>query len=104
MVINLRQEMASMPYSEEAVATGAARRYALRPEQVAAVLADPAVNPFSVLKNLSAVRINVWVDQQRMVLVGLRVAGDTTARPDAFLLELRVTEIEPDGLRIDPPR
>ena len=31
-------------------------------------------------------------------------AGDTTTRPDAFLLELRVTEIEPDGLRIDPPR
>lgn len=104
VVINLRQEMASMPYSEETVATGAARRYALRPEQVAAVLADPAVNPFPVLKTLPAVRIDVWVDQQRMVLVGLRVAGDTTARPDAFLLELRVTEIEPDGLRIDPPR
>lgn len=104
VVTNLRQEMASMPYTEETVATGPARRYVLRPEQVAVILADPAVNPFPVLKTLPAVRIDVWVDQQRMVLVGLRAAGDTTTRPEAFLLELRVTEIEPDGLRIDPPR
>lgn len=104
VVTGLRQEMASMSYRKEAVETGTARRYTLRPEQVTAVLADPSLNPFPVLKTLPAVRIDVWVDEQRMVLVGLRVAGDTAARPEAFLLEVRVAEIEPDGLRIDPPR
>lgn len=104
VVTGLRQEMASMPYREETVATGAARCYTLRPEQVAMVIGDASLNPFPVLKTLPAVRIDVWVDQQRMVLVGLRVTGDTATRPEAFLLELRVTEIEPGGLRIDPPR
>ena len=54
--------------------------------------------------NVDDVRIDVWVDEQRKVLVGLRVTADTATRPEAFLLELRVTEIEPAGLRIDPPR
>lgn len=103
-VARLREELAVMPYSEGVVATGLARRYTLRPEQVARVVGDPSLNPFPVLKTLPRVLIDLWVDQQRMVLVGLRVAGDTAARPEAFLLEVRVTEIEPAGLRIDPPR
>ena len=93
-----------MPYREETAPTGAARRYTLRPDQVATVLGDASLNPFPVLKTLPAVRIDVWVDEQRKVLVGLRVTGDTATRPEAFVLNIRVTEIEPAGLTIDPPR
>lgn len=103
-IARLRQEIASMPYGEETVGTGPARRYTLRPDQVALVVGDASLNPFPVLKTLPAVRIELWIDEQRKVLVGLRVAGDTATQPEAFLLELRITEIEPPGLRIDPPR
>ncbi len=104
LVARLRQELASMPYREETVATGAARRYTLRPDQVALILVDSSLNPFLVLKTLLSVRVDIWIDEQRRVMVGLRVAGDTATRPEAFVLDIRVTEIEPDGLRIDPPR
>lgn len=104
LVARLRKEVASMPYREETVATGAARRYTLRPDQVALVVADTSLNPFPVLNTLPSVRIDLWVDHARQVLVGLRVTGDTVTRSEVFLLEVRVTEIEPAGLRIDPPR
>lgn len=103
-VLRLRQEMATMPYREESVVTGAARRYTLRPEQVTRVVADTQLNPFPVLRTLRAVRIDLWVDQQRNVLVGLRVGADSATQSDAFLLELKVTEIEPAGLKIEAPR
>ncbi len=103
-VVQLRQAIASMPFREEQIQTGTARRYTLQPEQVQSILDDPAVNPFSVLRTLSAVRIDIWVDQAENVLVGVRVRGDTTTQVEAFQLDLRVTEIEPDGLTIEPPR
>ena len=68
------------------------------------MVGDTSLNPFPVLKTLPAMQIDVWVDEQRKVLVGSRVTADTATRPEAFLLELRVTEVEPAGLRIDPPR
>lgn len=103
-IARLREEIASMPYRQETVATGTARRYTLTPEQVAQVVGDASINPFVVLSTLPAVRIDLWVDEQRKVLVGVRVSGDTATQPEAFLLEVWITEIEPPGLRIDPPR
>ncbi len=103
-IARLREEIASMPYRQETAATGTARRYTLTPEQVARVVGDASINPFVVLKTLPAVRIDLWVDEQHKVLVGLRVTGDTATQPEAFLLELWITEIEPPGLRIEPPR
>ncbi|TAK73575.1 MAG: hypothetical protein EPO16_12350 [Dehalococcoidia bacterium] len=100
----LRTEIASMPYQQETVATGPARRYSMRPEQVASILGDAALNPFAVLATLPAVRIDFWIDERRNVLVGVRVAGDTAMQAEAFLLDIHVTEMEPPGLRIDPPR
>ena len=103
-IAQLRKELATMPYREETVATGPARRYTLRPDQVALVVADPSINPFAVLKTLPAVRIDLWIDQERLVLVGLRTSADSPTLSDAFVLELRVTEIEPTGVTIEAPR
>ena len=103
-VTDLRDQLASMPYREETVATGVARRYTLRPQQVAAIVNDPELNPFPVLKSMPAVRIDFWVHEARRVIVGLRVAGDTATKPEAFLIELSLTELDVPGLRIDPPR
>ena len=103
-VAGLRQQLGEMPYREETIATGPARRYTLRPEQVAAVIADPQINPFAVLRRAPVIRIDLWIDQSRDVLVALRVSADTVTQAEAFLLELRVTEIEPPGLTIEAPR
>lgn len=99
-----RAEFPAMPYREESVATGPARHYTLRPDQVKALVADSALNPFPVLKTLPDVRVDIWVDEAAGVVVGLRAVGDTATQPEAFVLEIRVTEIEPAGLAIDPPR
>jgi hypothetical protein len=100
----MRRELGEMPYREETITTGPARRYTLRPEQVAAVIADPQINPFAVLRRVPVIRIDLWIDQSRNVLVALRVSADTETQTEAFLLELRVTEIEPPGLTIEAPR
>lgn len=102
--VQLRTEMVSMSYRQESVPTGPARCYTLSPEQAASILGDAALNPFTMLTTLPAVRIDFCVDEGRNVLVGLRVAGDTTTQAEAFLLDIHVTEMEPPGLRIDPPR
>ncbi|RLT42942.1 MAG: hypothetical protein DWI58_05420 [Chloroflexi bacterium] len=103
-VVGLRQQLGEMPYREEAISTGPARRYTLLPEQVAAVIADPQINPFAVLRRVAVVRIDLWIDQSRNVLVALRVSGDTATQAEAFLLELHVTEMDPAGLTIEAPR
>lgn len=103
-VIWLRGELGSMAYREETITTGPARRYTLRPEQVTRLISNHQLNPFPVLKTLSTVRIDLWVDQEREVVVGVRVSGDTKAQTEAFLLDLKVVEIEPEGLRIEAPR
>lgn len=48
-------------------------------------------------------RIDLWIDQSRNVLVALRVSADTATQAQAFLLELHVTEMDPPGLTIDAP-
>ena len=103
-IVAMRRELGEMPYREEPITTGPARRYTLRPEQVAAVIADPQINPFAVLRRVPVVRIDLWIDQSRNVLVALRVSADTATQTEAFLLDLRVTEIEPPGLAIEAPR
>lgn len=93
-----------MPYVTETRRTGPARHYRLSPEQVSTVLADDALNPFPILRTLPVVRIDVWVDEQRRILVGVRVHGDSVTRSDAFMLGIEMTEIDPKGLQIEAPR
>ena len=104
MAAGLRQQLGNMPYREETITTGPARRYTLRPDQVAMVIADPQINPFAVLRSVPVIRIDVWIDQSRNVLVALRVSADTATQAEAFLLDMHVTEMDPPGLTIDAPR
>lgn len=104
VIARLRDDLATMPYREEVVPTGPALRYTLRPDQVAQVVGDTALNPFPVLRTLPVVRIDLWIDEARQVLVGFRVGADSTTRTNVLTIELRLTEIEPAGLTIDPPR
>lgn len=103
-VVWLQQELGSMAHREETVATGPARCYTLRNDQVTRLISNDQLNPFPVLKTLPAVRIDLWVDQQRNVIVGVRLSADTTSQTEAFVLDLKVTEIEPAGLTIEAPR
>lgn len=104
LILRLREEFASMPYHDEVMPTGAARRYSLRPEQVALVVEDPELNHLPVLRTLPTVRIEFWIDQERQVLVGVRVGADSATQTNVFTLELHLTAIEPAGLTIEPPR
>lgn len=104
VIARLRDDLATMPYREEVVPTGPALRYTLRPDQVAQVVGDTALNPFPVLRTLPIVRIDLWVDEARQMLVGFRVGADSATQANVFTIELRLTEIEPAGLTIGPPR
>ncbi len=104
LILQLREEFASMPYHDEVMPTGAARRYSLGPDQVALVVEDPDLNPLPVLRTLPTVRIDFWIDQEREVLVGVRIGADSATQVNVFALEMHLTAIEPAGLTIEPPR
>lgn len=104
VVIALRDGMPSMPHREEQLPSGPAMRYTLRPDQVALVIEDTDLNPFAVLRSLAAVRIDLWINIKHNVLTGVRVSGDSDTKVEAFLLDVRITEIEPEGISIEPPR
>ncbi|TAJ16834.1 MAG: hypothetical protein EPO65_12480 [Dehalococcoidia bacterium] len=93
-----------MAYREETAVTGPARRYTLRADQVTRLIGSDQLNPFPVLKTLPVVRIDLWVDQQRNVIVRVLLSADTKSQTEAFVLDLKVTEIEPAGLKIEAPR